>query len=889
MQEIDAPHIASCACPACSGQTSGDRGELIGTEGFSLDPFAGSSYLGKDILGVDDIADNLVRSGSNWANGRNYGVLNDGVLNFGFWNNIQEIQNSYYVSDNGAFAFSEANPATFSAFTNAQRVVAREAMGLWDDLISISFRETRSGVADVTFGNTSAGTNVQAYAYLPFGDVYDDYYAQFGWETSQIGRVGGDVWIGGDVSSNFSPLQNSYYSVITQIHEIGHAIGLSHPGDYNASDDNDGIPGPDPITYTNDAYFAQDSLQYSVMSYFDAYETGAQHIDWSLTNFAYSATPLVHDIAAVQQLYGVDTTTRTGDTVYGFNSTANRTAYDFTQNTRPIVTVWDAGGTDTIDFSGWNTPSTIDLNEGAFSSGGGIEEFLTLEEVNANRAALGFAPRSQATFNFYEGLKAQFGLTSGLFTDNVSIAYGAVIENAIGGGGNDLLIANNVANVLTGNGGIDLVSYQSATAGVVASLATNTGTAGAAAGDSYIGIEGLIGSEYADQLFGNGSDNYFQGLGGVDTIDGGGGSDTLTFRYARAGVSVSLAGAGLGGDTLTSIENLEGSDYDDTLGGNAGANVITGGKGIDTLFYAGATAAVTVNLATGGTGGWAAGDTYVGIENVTGTAYNDVITGDGADNVLIGGLGGDTLNGGGGIDTVSYVDSVSGVTVNLGTGQGTGGSAAKDRYTGVENVIGSSFVDVLTGGNDANQLAGGEGNDSLNGGNGNDTLLGDGGNDYIRAGNNDDVADGGAGNDNVQGETGNDTLFGGAGNDTVNGGGGDDVLDADGGSNNLTGGTGADLFVFQSLDGGIDTVTDFQRGIDKLDFTGIDADSTTANAFEAFSFIGSAAFSAAGQLRPYTSAGVFTLAGDTDGDGTADFLIALTGLTTLSASDLILV
>ncbi|MGJ3628303.1 hypothetical protein AB5I41_17525 [Sphingomonas sp. MMS24-JH45] len=69
------------------------------------------------------------------------------------------------------------------------------------------------------------------------------------------------------------------------------------------------------------------------MSDFDAYETGAQHIDWSLLNFGYAATPLIHDIATIQKLYGVDTTTRTGNTVYGFNSTANRSEYDFTQNT----------------------------------------------------------------------------------------------------------------------------------------------------------------------------------------------------------------------------------------------------------------------------------------------------------------------------------------------------------------------------------------------------------------------------------------------------------------------------------------------------------------------------------------------------------------------------
>ncbi|VWX51020.1 M10 family metallopeptidase [Novosphingobium sp. 9U] len=424
--------------------------------GLSLDPLAGGKYANKAIWTVEQIAENLNRTGWDWYT-NNYGELDDGILNFGFWLNQEELSNSYYVSATGTDAFSEANPETFNPFTTAQKVVASEAIGLWDDLIGISFRETKSFNADIAYGNTDTG-GAQAYAYLPFGNIYDSYYEEF--DFDEIGRISGDVWIDGFVSSNFTPLQDSYYSVLTMIHETGHALGLSHPGDYDALDDDDGDGEPDPITYQADAFFAQDSLQYSVMSYFDSYETGAQHIDWSLMNFAYAATPLVHDIAAIQEIYGADTTTRTGDTVYGFNSNANRDAYDFGKNPRPIVTIWDAGGNDTLDFSGWNTPSTIDLNEGAFSSGGGIEKFLTLEQVNANRAVLNFAPRTAEAAAFYESIKAAYGITSPLFKDNISIAYGVVIENAIGGGGNDRIIGNQTNNVLTGNAGADTFIFK---------------------------------------------------------------------------------------------------------------------------------------------------------------------------------------------------------------------------------------------------------------------------------------------------------------------------------------------------------------------------------------------------------------------------------------------
>jgi hypothetical protein len=534
MSNVDAPVSALCQCAACTSgsgthpnNTFWDDGRYI--EYASVDPDAGGTLNGKPIWDVATISANLNRTEYDWYTD-NYGELQDGVLNYGFWKNYAEIANSYYVNATGTDYFSEADRDTFSVFNAGQRAVARDAMTLWDQVTNISFRETKSGDADITFGNTDTG-GAQAYAYLPFGSGDDQFY-QDTYDFSDVGRLGGDVWIDGFVGSNFNPLANSYYAVTTMIHEIGHALGLSHPGDYDALDDDDGDGVPDPITYANDAAFAQDSRQYSIMSYFDAYETGAQHIDWTLTNFAYAATPLVHDIAAIQAIYGVDTTTRTGNTVYGFNSNAKVDAYDFTLNMRPIVTIWDAGGKDTIDFSGWDTPSIIDLNEGAFSSGGGVIEFPSLEEVNANRAALGFAPRSQATYDFYVGLRTDLGLTSGLFTDNISIAYGAVIESAVGGGGNDLIIANSVANRIDGGAGNDTVSYETATSGVTVSLLSGMGSLGAG-GDRFSNIESFIGSAFGDRLTGNAGVNTFEGGTGDDRFTGAGGADTFVFKVAN--------------------------------------------------------------------------------------------------------------------------------------------------------------------------------------------------------------------------------------------------------------------------------------------------------------------------------------------------------------------
>lgn len=611
-----------------------DQGELTGAQ--SLDPAAGGAYLGKPIWSLPTIIANLNRTGYDWKHD-NYGVLNDGVLNYGFWKNISELQNSYYTNETGTIAFDEAfNASNFSAFSAGQINVARQTIALWDDLIAISFKETKSGDADITYGNTATG-GAQAYAYLPFGSGDDAFYKTT-YDFNQAGRLGGDVWIDGFVSSNFSPLTDSYYAKTTMIHETGHALGLSHPGDYNALDDNDGDGVPDPITYKNDAAFAQDSRQYSIMSYFDAYETGAQHIDFALLNFAYAATPLIHDIATIQAIYGADTTTRTGNTVYGFNATADRAEYNFSLNTRPIVAIYDAGGIDTLDFSGWNTSSVIDLNPGAFSSGGGADHFYTLAEVNAARAAAGLSARTQAQYDFYEDLKKEYNITSSLFKDNISIAYGTIIENAIGGGGNDLLIANEAANILNGGGGNDTASFVTSSKGLYIDL-----VAGVAGVDKLISIENIIGSTHDDYIKGDAGDNIINGGGGIDLMNGGAGIDTVTYATDTAAVRIDLTsgrgGLGATGDIMNNFENAVGTAFNDIIAGNALANRLTGGAGNDVLQ------------------GLAGNDILVGDagnDALFGGAGNDSLLGEVGDDFIVGGAGNDALRGGAGRDTFFF-------------------------------------------------------------------------------------------------------------------------------------------------------------------------------------------------------------------------------------------
>src|SRR3982751_6485233 len=108
----------------------------------SQEPNAGTVVNGNPVLTPAQAGHNLSRTGQNWADGHNYGAINDGVINFGFWD-LDSLENSYYVNRDHSTAFTEAYyPDTFLAFTDQQKTLARDTIGMWDDLVAIHFQET---------------------------------------------------------------------------------------------------------------------------------------------------------------------------------------------------------------------------------------------------------------------------------------------------------------------------------------------------------------------------------------------------------------------------------------------------------------------------------------------------------------------------------------------------------------------------------------------------------------------------------------------------------------------------------------------------------------------------------------------------------------------------
>ena len=476
-----------------------------------------------------------------------------------------------------------------------------------------------------------------------------------------------------------------------------------------------------------------------------------------------------------------------------------------------------------------------------------------------------------------------------------------------GGAGDDTLDGGAGADTLNGGAGTDTASYKTSNNAVRVSLALAEGSAQTArtqgtpddaVGDILSGIENLVGSAEGDILTGNGGPNTLSGLAGGDTLNGNGGDDTL-----NGGAGTDTLNGGAGADTLN------GGTEDDTLTGGAGADTLDGGGGTDTASYATSSGGVTITLNDGGGFATIAGDdasnpnrdTLSGIENLVGSAHNDIFTGDDRANTLRGGGGVDTLTGGGDNDELygdGGVDTLTGGAGNDGLYGGIGNDILNGG-AGTDTLDGGGGNDMLTGGGGADTITGGAGvdtasytaynlgvtitlnagggfatiagdgsnanrdtlsgienlegstaNDDFTGDGANNILTGGGGNDILNGGGGDDTLDGGAGIDTLEGGAGIDTLNGGTDNDILNGAAGDDTLTGGDGNDMLTGGAGAD-----TINGG--------AGVDTASYTAYNrAVTITLNAGGGFATIAGDGSNA----NRDTLSGIENLVGSTQGD-----------------------
>ncbi|TBC76869.1 M10 family metallopeptidase C-terminal domain-containing protein [Rhizobium ruizarguesonis] len=698
------------------------------------------------------------------------------------------------------------------------------------------------GFTNANFEAGSANT-----ATVRFAQTSDPYLETAGAYFPAAGERGGDIWFG----TGYAGTEDDYrfprfgnYAGQTLAHELGHALGLKH-----AHEGGTVVPS------------AYDSLEYTIMTYHTFIgddERGAKY-----EHDGAPQTFMMLDIAALQEMYGADYTTNSGDTVYKWNPNqgityVNGVAAIAPAANRIFATIWDGGGIDTYDLTAYTTALKIDLRAGGYSV-----------FSQGQLADLGGGPNNgYARGNIFNAL---------LYHDNTA----SLIENVKAGSGNDTITGNEADNTLWGNAGNDSL----------------TGDSGNDTLDGGTGIDKMSGGVGNDvYIVDNANDAVIENANeGTDTVRTAVGDFTLGTNVENLTYTGTdgFAGYGNAADNV-----ITGGTRFDWLDGKAGADTLIGGAGDDT-YIVDSLGDIVVEATDGGVDRILtdlAAYSLAGIANVENLVLrsngNSTGTGNSLDNMITSGTGNDTLSGGAGNDTLDGgrgADSLTGGTGNdIYVVYDVGDTIIENADEGIDTVqtyltgytlsanvenltyhgpwafgfvgTGNNLDNVITGGGATDTLSGGAGNDTLDGWTGADTLIGGTGNDTYVIDNADDrvteAANGGIdtvrttlaaytlGSD-VENLTYSGTAaFTGTGNslaNTIKGAAGADTLDGKAGADILIGGAGNDIYIVDDLS---DVVTEgLNEGTDLI--KALSSYALTANV-ENLTFIGTGDFSGTG-------------------------------------------
>lgn len=690
------------------------------------------------------------------------------------WNTIPGTAATVTYAYRQTFANSvdaEGFAAPFSQLSNAEIAAVEAALANYSEVANINFQRVNptgySDNATILISNyTSFNDGSGAYTYFPGSTS----------STSDAGDVRLNT-----TSVSTTSLPSGSYSNFAILHEIGHSVGLSHPGDYNAAA---GVS----ITYANDAQFIQDSEQYTVLSYFEESNTGGSFN-------SYPQSLLLYDIYALQQIYGANFSTRAGNTTYGFNSNAGG-IYDFATNSSPVLSIWDGGGNDTIDLSGYATNQTFSLVAGTFSNVGGQIANLSIALGAVVENGIGGSGSDTVTGNsadnFLDGGLGNDTLRGGAGND--VLQGGAGDDSLDGANGNDVYYVDSTTDVVTetnasvATGGFDTV-YSSVNYTVSANVEQLLLTDGAAnvtatgnnntnylygnlhiGGVTLIGLGGndvLYGSNYADRIDG-GDDNdillAFYSVDGVDTLIGGAGDDVY-YLFEQGDVLIEASNGGL--DTIYTQASIVTADNIEQFVLYGEAASVIGNDSNNNIF--GNNSGNSLSLDGGGGNDWLIGSNQS--DTLRGGTENDILQGLGGANQLLGGAGDDqyystssadviTEVAGQGFDTLYANYNISSLADNV---------EQLVIYGGANSAVGNDFDNTLYGNNNSVGLA----------------------------------LDGAGGADLIFGSNFADVVIGGAGSDALYGLG------------------GADRFAYTAGNAGADTIVDFSQGSDHIDLANL--------------------------------------------------------------------